>query len=195
MRTFKLSRKANIMKAKKQAVAQEQPVLDAIPVEPKTWMVNCPKCGASLNLKEGGYAYMCPVCNTLLRIKTGARLVKQVEENKKNVHVLFTERAIKLLQWSESEKQFSKKAKKAEMVLWTERAISVLALGFMENNKNMSKRAAVAKAKKIVKQAKKRPDFNPGILEELLAKHATGYAVEESILVDFNENGFDVRKA
>ena len=184
------------MKAKKkEVVQQETPVMDAIPVEPKTWMVNCPKCGASLNVKEGGYAYMCPVCNTLLRMKTGARLVKNLGENEKNVHVLFTEKAIKLLQWSEAEKQFSRKAKKAEMVLWTERAVSVLALGFMEGDKKLGKRQAVRKARKIVKQAKKRPDFNPGILEELLVKNATGYTVEDSIVVDFNENGYDVKKA
>lgn len=184
------------MKAtKKEILQQEAPVMEAIPVEPKTWMVNCPKCGASLNVKEGGYAYMCPVCKTLLRMKTGARLIKNLGENEKNVHVLFTEKAIKLLQWSETEKQFSRKAKKAEMVLWTERAVSVLALGLMESDKKLSKSQAVRKAKKIVKQAKKRPDFTPGMLEKLLVENAVGYSGEDSIVIDFNENGFNVKKA
>lgn len=183
------------MKAKQQLTQTQTPALDAIAVEKKTWVVNCPKCGASLNVKEGGCAYMCPVCNTLLRMKTGARLVKNLGEKEKNVHVLFTEKAINLLKWSESQKQLSRRAKRAEMILWTERAVSVLTLGFMNGEPPMSKSQATRKAKKLVKQAKKRPDFSPGILEELLVKHTTGYSVEDSIIVDFNENGFDVRKA
>ena len=70
------------MKAKKKEVLQQEaPVMEAIPVEPKTWMVNCPKCGASLNVKEGGYAYMCPVCNNLFRVRKCEKLVKDVTRN------------------------------------------------------------------------------------------------------------------
>lgn len=91
------------MKAKKQKkCVQEQvpqmPVQEALPVqEPKTWVVNCPKCGAALSLKEGGYAYMCPVCSSLLRMKTGARLVKNLDEGKNNLYVTLTENAVKYL--------------------------------------------------------------------------------------------------
>lgn len=63
------------MKAKKQKVV-------ATPVqtqeEVKNYVVNCPKCGAALNMKTGGVAYMCPVCNTLLRIRKGEKMVKDV---------------------------------------------------------------------------------------------------------------------
>ena len=60
----------------------------------KTWTVNCMKCGAALNLKEGGQAYICPVCGTLLRIKTGARLVKNLGVEEKKYHVTLTESAV-----------------------------------------------------------------------------------------------------
>lgn len=92
------------MKAKKQKkcvveqAAVQPPVQEAVPVkEPKVWVVNCPKCGAALNLKEGGFAYMCPVCNNLLRIKTGARLVKNLDCGNNNLHVTLTENAVKYL--------------------------------------------------------------------------------------------------
>lgn len=78
--------------------AVETPVVEAVPVkEPRNWVVNCPKCGAALNLKEGGYAYMCPVCSTLLTVKTGARLVKDVSQGDKNLRVTFTENAVNYL--------------------------------------------------------------------------------------------------
>ena len=74
------------------------PAVEAVPVrEPKTWIVNCPKCGASLSMKEGGCAYMCPVCKTLLRVKTSARLVKNLDEGNKKLHVTLTENAVKYL--------------------------------------------------------------------------------------------------
>lgn len=50
----------------------------AQPVEPKTYVVNCPKCGAALNVKAGGFAYMCPVCSNLFRVRVGEKLVKDV---------------------------------------------------------------------------------------------------------------------
>ncbi|MBO5412123.1 MAG: hypothetical protein J6A38_03495 [Clostridia bacterium] len=46
--------------------------------EVKNYVVNCPKCGAALQMKTGGVAYLCPVCNTLLRIRKGEKLVKDV---------------------------------------------------------------------------------------------------------------------
>lgn len=88
-------------KVAQQPVVEEvapAPAVEAVPVrEPKTWIVNCPKCGASLSMKEGGCAYMCPVCKTLLRVKTGARLVKNLDEGNKKLHVTLTENAVKYL--------------------------------------------------------------------------------------------------
>ena len=88
-------------KVAQQPVVEEvapAPAVEAVPVkEPKTWIVNCPKCGASLSMKEGGCAYMCPVCKTLLRVKTSARLVKNLDEGNKKLHVTLTENAVKYL--------------------------------------------------------------------------------------------------
>ena len=67
-------------------------VVEAIPVqEPKDYVVNCPKCGAALKIKDGGsFAYMCPVCNTLLRVKTGVKYIKDVDTGDKSMHVAIT---------------------------------------------------------------------------------------------------------
>ncbi len=44
----------------------------------KTAEVNCPKCGTTLRVKVGNYAYVCPVCSQVFRTRTGERLVKDV---------------------------------------------------------------------------------------------------------------------
>jgi uncharacterized Zn finger protein (UPF0148 family) len=79
--------------------------------EPKEWVVNCPKCGASLNLKDGGTAYLCPVCSTLLRVKTGARLVKNLNVADKTLRVNITEQAVNYLLETEA-----KRAKKSKCI-------------------------------------------------------------------------------
>ena len=79
--------------------------------EPKEWVVNCPKCGASLNLKDGGTAYLCPVCSTLLRVKTGARLVKNLNVADKTLRVNITEQAVNYLLETEA-----KRAKKRNCI-------------------------------------------------------------------------------
>lgn len=79
--------------------------------EPKEWVVNCPKCGASLNLKDGGTAYLCPVCSTLLRVKTGARLVKNLNVADKTLRVNITEQAVNYLLETET-----KRAKKRKCI-------------------------------------------------------------------------------
>ena len=79
--------------------------------EPKEWVVNCPKCGASLNLKDGGTAYLCPVCSTLLRVKTGARLVKNLNVADKTLRVNITEQAVNYLL-----EQEAKRAKKRKCI-------------------------------------------------------------------------------
>lgn len=91
------------MKTKKTPV-QEQPV--AAPVAPKQdWVINCNKCGASLTVKNDGNAYICPVCNTLFRIQTGTRIVKEVAPKEKQVHLTLTEKAVTMIAANEEKKQ------------------------------------------------------------------------------------------
>lgn len=141
------------MKAKKnKKLAKEPvaPVMEAIAVkeEPKTWVINCPKCGAALSVKEGGYAYMCPVCSTLLRMKTSARLVKDLGGDKKNLHVVLTENAVNYLVGKN--------------------------MAYSANPKN--------------------PPLNN--LEFMIAKNlAGGYTREDSIVVDIDANGLNVKKS
>ena len=74
-------------KNKKNEVVEETAVAEPIATpaepavaieEPKKWVVNCHRCGAALNVVYGNMVYMCPVCNTLFRMRTGAKLVKDV---------------------------------------------------------------------------------------------------------------------
>lgn len=67
--------------------------------EPRTWNVNCPKCGATLKLKEEDTAYLCPVCSSVLRVKTGARLVKNLDYGTKQMHISVTDMAAKYIVW------------------------------------------------------------------------------------------------
>lgn len=85
------------MKLKKQKQVQAQPIVEAIPVEEKSkkeFVINCKKCGAALTVKEGGFAFMCPVCKTLFRIRTATRFVKEVAPKEKQVHLTMSERAV-----------------------------------------------------------------------------------------------------
>lgn len=187
------------MKAKKEAVVQETPVVESVPVEPKTWTVNCPKCGAALNMKEGGLAHMCPVCKTLLRVKTGSRLVKNLGEPEKNVHILLGENSLKLLQYTENDMQLSRKAKKAQKLLWAERVTSAYACVLMErvnaadDDRTITKKQALREAKKVLKAWMKAPGFKPVSLEELLAANVA--TADEPIAIEFTEKGFCVKKA
>ena len=78
---------------KEKAVAQQQEVQaqpqpsmvteviqgnEPAPAEAKTYVVNCHRCGAALNVQQIGVAYMCPVCNNLFRVRIGEKLVKDV---------------------------------------------------------------------------------------------------------------------
>ncbi len=99
-------RKKNRQRAKEEVVEVEV----APQREPKNWVVNCPKCGAALNLKEGGTAYLCPVCNSVLRVKSGVRLVKDVTKEDKTLFLGVSEKAMKAL--FEKEEQRAKLEKK-----------------------------------------------------------------------------------
>ena len=94
------------MKVKKCKRAKEKVVEVEVapPREPKNWIVNCPKCGAALNLKEGGTAYLCPVCNSVLRVKSGVRLVKDVTKEDKTLFVGISEKAVGYLLKKEEER-------------------------------------------------------------------------------------------
>lgn len=84
------------MKKKEQVNAQAVPVMDAVPVNvvrPTEFVVNCHKCGAALTMKSGKSAYICPVCNTLLRMRTGTRIVKEVPVKEKQIHLTLSESA------------------------------------------------------------------------------------------------------
>ena len=86
------------MKDKKEiCTAPEQP-MEAIPVETneqKNFVINCYKCGAALNVSSGKTAYICPVCGSLLRMRTITRIVKEVPVKEKYVHMTLTEKAAK----------------------------------------------------------------------------------------------------
>lgn len=62
--------------------------------EQQEWVINCGKCGAALKVKNDGNAYICPVCNALLRVQTGTRIVKEITPKEKQVHLTLTEKAV-----------------------------------------------------------------------------------------------------
>ena len=43
----------------------------------KIFVVNCNKCGASLKVKDGAFAYICGHCNNLFQIRKISKLVKE----------------------------------------------------------------------------------------------------------------------
>lgn len=71
-------------KVKEQEVTMEQPVQPApvveaaAPVAAQKVLVNCPKCGAGLYADDPEVVYMCPVCNNLMRVRIGERIVKTI---------------------------------------------------------------------------------------------------------------------
>ena len=58
------------------------------PFAPKIYIVNCPKCGAALKVKDGAAVYACGACNYLFQIRkiaqdvTEERVEPQEEEAK-----------------------------------------------------------------------------------------------------------------
>lgn len=57
-------------------IVEEEPIPVAVAVEEKTYIVNCPKCNAALEIKENGKAYVCPGCRTLFCMRKSRRIVK-----------------------------------------------------------------------------------------------------------------------
>lgn len=88
-------------------------------VEQNEWVVNCNKCGASLSVKNDGNAYICPVCNTLFRIQTGTRIVKDVTVKEQQVHVTMTESAVSVI--AKEDEKARKKAKRKKLTARAQR--------------------------------------------------------------------------
>ena len=119
-------------KKKNQASTQEQaPVAVSAPTQSE-WVINCSKCGAALNIKSNGNAYICPVCGTLFRVQTGKRMVKEVaKERKVQLNLTLTARAFDYIKANEvatgkapSKKLSARKVKKAMKKL--QKAMSVI---------------------------------------------------------------------
>ena len=55
-------------------------ISDWNPTAQKNTIVSCPKCNASLKIKNLDSAYMCPVCGEILRIKVKQVWKKEIEE-------------------------------------------------------------------------------------------------------------------
>lgn len=103
------------MKVKQEKNNAHELFAEAIPVnvseQPKEWVVNCGKCGASLNVKNGKTAYICPVCGSLLRMRTGTRIVKDIPRVEKRITVSITESAGKYIAEQDAIAQANKNAK------------------------------------------------------------------------------------
>ena len=85
---------------------QVVPEVEAVPVEmdqSKTFVINCTKCGAALSAKSGRTAYICPVCGTVLLMRTGVRVVKDIPVHEKQIHLTLTESAAKFILQKDSQ--------------------------------------------------------------------------------------------
>ena len=108
------------MKKKEQKNAQ---VVEAVPVtvmQPESYIVNCNKCGAALSVKNGKTAYICPVCGTLMRMRMGTKIVKDVPVREKQIHLTLTEKAANYIVEKDAIAQ-AKAAKKKKTGFWARR--------------------------------------------------------------------------
>ena len=112
------------MKAKQQKNVQMMPTMEAVPVnvtpQVKDFVINCSKCGAALSAKSGKTAYICPVCGTLFRMRTGTRIVKEIPVKEKQIHLTLTEKAAKFIVEKDVEAK-AKAAKKKKTGFWARR--------------------------------------------------------------------------
>ena len=119
-------------KEKHQVSTQERAPVAVSATSQSDWVINCNKCGASLNIKSNGNAYICPVCGTLFRVQTGKRMVKEVaKERKVQLNLTLTARAFDYIKANEvavgkapSKKLSARKVKKAMKKL--QKAMSVI---------------------------------------------------------------------
>lgn len=119
-------------KQKNQVSTQEQAPVVVGATTQTDWVINCNKCGAALNIKSNGNAYICPVCGTLFRVQTGKRMVKEVaKERKIQINLTFTECAVNYVKANEAtqtktptKKLSNRKVKKAMKKI--QKAMSVI---------------------------------------------------------------------
>ena len=57
------------------------------PFAPKIYMVNCPKCGAALKVKDGAAVYACGACNYLFQIRKIAQDVTEAKEKEESLEM------------------------------------------------------------------------------------------------------------
>lgn len=102
---------------------QVAPAVDAVPVnviKRESFVINCSKCGAAVTAKNNSTAYICPVCGTLFRIRTGTRIVKEVPVKEKQIHLTLTEKAAKFIVEQDIAAK-EKEAKKKKTGFWARR--------------------------------------------------------------------------
>lgn len=112
------------MKAKKdRRNVQMMTVMEAVPVNvvrQKDFIINCSKCGAALSAKNDKAAYICPVCGSLFRVRTGTRIVKEIPVKEKQIHLTLTEKAANFIVEKDAESK-AKAAKKKKTGFWARR--------------------------------------------------------------------------
>ena len=57
------------------------------PFAPKIYIVNCPKCGAALKVKDGAAVYACGACNYLFQIRKIAQDVTEAKEKEESLEM------------------------------------------------------------------------------------------------------------
>ena len=100
----------NSMKENEQVVVEVQVQENA--AGEAQYVANCPKCGATLRLKGKGFAHLCPVCSTVLKVKLSPKVEEEVKEDK-SLHFVLSEEAVNYLIRKENEWINSKAGKKA----------------------------------------------------------------------------------
>ena len=152
--------------------APEQP-MEAIPVEAeeqKSFVINCYKCGAALNVSSGKTAYICPVCGTLLRMRTVTRIVKEIPVKEKYVHITLTEKAAKHILLADKEYKLAESAKAKP-----------------------ARRCLFRRRKKVVDDSRK----TQLAMESLIAKHISVNNYEEGdvLVIDADEQNLSITTA
>ena len=168
--------------------------------EPKNWVVNCPKCGAALDLKSGGTAYLCPVCGTLLSVKVKARLVKQLKLPEKTLHINVSEQAIQYL----VKREIIEQKRKQKRCLFKRRnrapifnlenmlARKIIADGYKLDADELAKKEYFTQRNKCCLSKSKMPTFEDVLARQIMEQ---GYSAEDIILVDVDEKGLKIKKS
>ncbi len=167
--------------------------------EPKNWVVNCPKCGAALDLKSGGTAYLCPVCGTLLSVKVKARLIKQLKLPEKTLHINVSEQAVQYLVKQELITQKKKKKRcifkrNREPIFTLENMLArkIIADGYKLDTDGLAQKEFFLEKNKRRLTKAKMPTFEDVLARQIMEE---GYTVEDIVLVEVDDNGLKIRKS